>query len=106
MYFVFRQSPGFAVVAVSALALGILANTATFSVINAVLLRPLPFPDPDRIVVLMNSSPQGSGRAASVPKYNTSRKRTNSLEYVSVYDTGGPGLNLSGGDHPEQPTHE
>ncbi len=96
------QSPGFAVVAVSALALGIGANTAIFSVINTVLLKPLPFPDPDRIVVLMNSSPQGSGPAASVPKYNTWRKRTNSLEYVSAYDTGGPGLNLSGGDHPEQ----
>jgi predicted permease len=96
------QNPGFALAAASALALGIGANTAIFSVINTVLLKPLPFPDPDRIVVLMNSSPQGSGAAASVPKYNIWRKRTNSLEYVSAYDTGGPGLNLSGGDRPEQ----
>ena len=97
-----RQSPGFAAAAVSALALGIGANTAIFSVINTVLLKPLPFPEPDRIVALMNSSPQGSGPAASVPKYNTWRKRTNSLQYVSAYDTGGPGLNMTGGDRPEQ----
>jgi len=97
-----RQSPGFAAAAVFALALGIGANTAIFSVINTVLLKPLPFPEPDRIVALMNSSPQGSGPAASVPKFNAWRKRTNSLQFVSAYDTGGPGLNVTGGDRPEQ----
>ena len=97
-----RQNPGFAAAAVFALALGIGANSAIFSVINTVLLKPLPYPDPDRIVVLMNSSPQGSGPAASVPKFNTWRKRTNSLQFVSAYDTGGPGLNVTGGDRPEQ----
>lgn len=97
-----RQSPGFTAAAVSALALGIGANTAIFSVINTVLLRPLPFSDPDRIVVPMNRSPEGSGPAASVPKYNIWRKRTKALQDVSAYDTGGPGLNLSGGDRPEQ----
>src|SRR5947199_4108845 len=99
---VMRQSPGFSAAAISALALGIGANTAIFSVINTVLLKPLPFPDPGRIVVLMNSSPQGSGPAASVPKYNTWRKQTQALEDIAAYDTGGPGLNLSGGDRPEQ----
>ena len=98
----FRGSPGFTATAVAALALGIGANTAIFSVINAVILRPLPFPDADRIVVLMNSSPQGSGPAASVPKYNVWRKQTQALEDVAAYDTGGPGLNLSGVDRPEQ----
>jgi putative ABC transport system permease protein len=98
----FRQSPGFTATAVSALALGIGANTAIFSVINTVLLMPLPFPAPDRIVVLMNSSPQGSGPAASVPKYNLWRRQTSVLEDIAAYDTGGPGLNLSGGDRPEQ----
>jgi len=97
-----RMSPGFSLTAVGALALGIGANTAIFSVINTVLLKPLPFPEPDRLVALMNSSPQGSGPAASVPKFNTWRKRTNSLKYISAYDTGGPGLNVSGGDRPEQ----
>ena len=87
-----RQSPGFTAAAVSALALGIGANTAIFSVINAVLLKPLAFPEPDRIVTLMNSSPQGTFPAASVPKYNNWRRRTQVLEDVSAFDPGGPRL--------------
>ncbi|MGA7236216.1 MAG: ABC transporter permease [Bryobacteraceae bacterium] len=98
----FRKSPGFTATAVAAIALGIGCNTAIFSVVDAVLLKPLPYPDADRIVVLMNSSPQGSGPAASVPKYNVWRAQTKALEDVAAYDTGGPGLNLSGGDRPEQ----
>jgi putative ABC transport system permease protein len=98
----FRKSPGFTATAVAAIALGIGCNTAIFSVVDAVLLKPLPFPNADRIVVLMNSSPQGNGPAASVPKYNVWRQQTQVLEDVAAYDTGGPGLNLSGGDHPEQ----
>ena len=97
-----RRSPGFMAAAVSVLALGIGANTAIFSLINTVLLKPLPYPRADRIVVLMNSSPQGSGPAASVPKYNIWRRQTQVLEDVAAYDTGGPGLNLAGGGRPEQ----
>jgi len=97
-----RQSPGFTITAILALALGIGANTAIFSVVNTVLLKPLAFPDPNRIVVLENQAPQGSFPAASVPKYNVWRQQTQALEDVAAYDTGGPGLNLSGGDRPEQ----
>ena len=97
-----RQSPGFTATAVSVLALGIGANTAIFSVINTVLLQPLPYPQPSRIVVLMNTSPQGTFPAASVPKYNVWRRQTQVLEDIAAYDTGGPGLNVSGGDRPEQ----
>ena len=99
---ILRQSPGFTATAIAALALGIGANTAIFSVVNTVLLKPLAFPDPGRIVSLMNSDPQGNFAAASVPKYNTWRKQTKVLEDVAAFDTGGPGLNLSGGDRPEQ----
>jgi len=98
----FRQNPGFTAAAVAALALGIGANTAIFSVINAVILKPLPFPDADRIVVLMNASQQGSDPGASVPKFNVWRRQTQVLDDVAAYDTAGPGLNVSGGDRPEQ----
>ena len=98
----FRQNPGFTATAIAALALGIGANTAIFSVIDAVILKPLPYPAPDRLVTLMNSSPQGSGPAASVPKFNVWRRQTQVIEDVTAYDTAGPGLNLSGGDRPEQ----
>jgi len=97
-----RQSPGFLAAAVSALALGIGANTAIFSIVNTVLLKPLAYPQPERIVVLMNSSPQGSGPAASPTKYNVWRRQTRVLEDVAAYDTGGPGLNLGGTGRPEQ----
>jgi putative ABC transport system permease protein len=97
-----RRSPGFTVTAIAALALGIGANTAIFSVVNAVLLKPLPYPDPDRIVQLMGVTPQGNFSAASVPMYNAWRAQTQALEDVAAYDTGGPGVNIAGGDRPEQ----
>ena len=79
-----RRTPGFTVTAIAALALGIGANTAIFSVVNAVLLKPLPYPDSDRIVQLMNVAPQGSFAAASVPKYNVWRAQTQALEDVAA----------------------
>jgi predicted permease len=97
-----RQSPGFTATAISALALGIGANTAIFSVVNTVLLKPLAFPEPERIVSMLTSTPQGGFPGASMPKYNTWRRQTKVLEDVAAFDTGGPGLNLGGGDHPEQ----
>jgi hypothetical protein len=98
---VLGHSPGFAITAIAVLALGIGASTAIFSVVNAVPLEPLPFPDPDRIVFLQNSRPQGNFATASVPKYNVWHRQTQVLNDIAAYDTGGPGINLTG-DRPEQ----
>ncbi len=96
------QSPGFTIAAVAALALGIGANTAIFSVVNTVLLKPLTYPDPDRIVQFLLTSPGGSDSGASVTQFNIWRQQTRAFQDVSAYDDSGPGLNLTGGLYPEQ----
>ncbi len=95
------HNTGFTLTAIAVLALGIGASTAIFSVVNAVLLEPLPFPDPNRLVTLMNSTPNGNYDAASVPKYNVWRRQTQVLTNIAAFDGGGPGINLTG-DRPEQ----
>src|SRR4249920_2999607 len=97
-----RRSPGFAATAVAALALGIGANTAIFTVVNTVLLQPLAYPEPDRLVQLELSSPQGNGNITSIPKFMVWREQTQVFQDVAAYDLGGPGVNLTGGDRPEQ----
>jgi hypothetical protein len=66
----FSQNRSFTVAAIAALAIGIGSNTAIFSVVNTVLLKPPPFPEPERIVIFMNTSPEGQGSGASPAKYN------------------------------------
>jgi putative ABC transport system permease protein len=96
------QSPGFAAVAISTLALGIGANTAIFSVVNSILLQPLPYSQPDRLVQLTLKFPNGDGNAASIPKFVAWKEHTQAFQYMCAYDLSGPGLNLSGGSVPEQ----
>src|SRR3989442_9173790 len=93
--------PGFTLVVVAVLAIGIGANTAIFSVVNTVLLQPLPYPEPDRLARIGRQFPAGIGYTASVPKFMAWR-RARSFDGIAAYDFGGPGLNLSGGDRPEQ----
>jgi putative ABC transport system permease protein len=97
---IFGQSPGFAAAAVAALALGIGANTAIFSVVNAVMLKPVAFQDPDRIVMFMNTSPQGAGAAASPAKLQHYRNQTAIVQDVAAFRTGV--VNYTGGSFPEQ----
>jgi len=97
-----RRSPGFTITAILALALGIGANTAIFTVVNTVLLQPLAYPEPERLVQLELSSPQGNGNITSIPKFMVWQKQTQVFQDVAAYDLGGPGMNLTGGDRPEQ----
>ena len=103
--FAFRQlgkSPGFTLVAVLTLALGIGANTAIFSIINAVLLRPLPYPDADRIMVLNESAGPGQDFAVALPDYLDWRNDNTVFEHLAA--THKESRNLSGipGRDPER----
>jgi putative ABC transport system permease protein len=93
------KSPGFAAVAILALALGIGANTAIFSVIDRVLLRPLPFPDSERIMRLERHFPNGEGPSVSIPKFMAWRKSRAFLS-MAAYDFGSVSANLGAGDRP------
>jgi putative ABC transport system permease protein len=99
------KTPGFTAAAVLTLALGIGANTAIFSVVNAVLLRPLPYPDPDRIVQLMLSSPEWApGRnvdAINEPEFTIWSEERKAFKEVAAYDSG-TGVNHTGNGPPEQ----
>jgi putative ABC transport system permease protein len=99
----FRANPGFTFAAVAALALGIGINTAIFTVVDAVLLKPLTYPDPDRIVQFLITSPQGDvvSSGMSIPNFVVFEQQTNLFQDVAAYDWGGPGYNLTG-DRPEQ----
>jgi predicted permease len=96
----FVQSPAFSLAAIAALTLGIGANTAIFSVVNAILLKPVGVPEPDRVVVFMNVTPRGSGPAASPAKFAHYQQQTDVVEDVSAFNTGV--MNYTGGSFPEQ----
>jgi putative ABC transport system permease protein len=97
----FRANPGFTFAAIAALALGIGINTAIFTVVDTVLLKPLTYPDADRMVRFLVTSPEGNGPVASIPKFMLWRQQTSAFQDVAAYDFGGPGYNLTG-DRPEQ----
>ena len=95
------EKPTFTIVAVLTLALGVGANTAIFSIVNAVLLRSLPFPDPDRLVRIYFNNPGVGLRGVrfSVPEFDDLRTQTDVFEDVSVI-VSGP-TNLTGAEQPE-----
>ena len=82
-----RRNIGFTAVALTALALGIGANTAIFTVVNAVLLQPLPYPQPERIVKLGRQFRTGVGYSNSIPKYMAWRQN-DVFDALALYDFG------------------
>jgi putative ABC transport system permease protein len=94
------KSPGFTAIAILTLALGIGANTAIFSVINSVLLRPLPFKDPGRLVQLWETESAPGNYPFTGPDYLDWQKQNRTLEASSLY-TWDRGVNASGSGEPE-----
>lgn len=95
-----RRSPAFTAVAVVTLALGIGANTAIFTVVNTVLLRPLPYPEAERLASIGNSWTGYAHSSLSIPEYLDHRERSESFEEVAAH--GFLNLNVTGGQEEPQ----
>jgi len=102
-----RQSPLFSAVALLTLAIGIGANTAVFAVLNSILLRPLPYPNPDRLVALRQTAPGAAGLATlsdglllSPSMYFTYAEHNRTFQSLGVWSTGT--ANVTGIAEPEQ----
>jgi putative ABC transport system permease protein len=96
------RSPGFTAVALGTLALGIGATTAIFSVVHSVLLRPLPFPDADRLVMVWERQSTGRQNVTSMSNFRAWEESSHSFETMSAFHWSP--MNLLGGDEPVQVT--
>ena len=97
------KRPGFTAIALVALALGIGANTAIFSLVNAVVIRPLPFPDPDRLVWVFGNIRNGGSRASvSPPDFLDYRSQNKTFEQFAASGTQPLAANLTGSGEPER----
>src|SRR6266508_623481 len=94
------KNPGFTLIAALTLSLGIGANTAIFSVVDALLLRPLPYPEPDRLVLLSNKTSRARRSGISYPNFSDWRERAQSFEGMAAVR--GESFNLTGVDKPVQ----
>src|SRR3954464_5536290 len=96
------QTPGFTLVGVITIALAIGANTAVFSLVNALLIRPLPYRAPNELVLLWQKFPaQGLEQIpVSAPEYLDYEKLSTSFERIAAFDY--TNLNLTAGDMPER----
>jgi len=96
-----RKNPGFTTVAVLTLALGIGSNTAVFSIVNTVLLRPLPYPAPEQLLWVWEKDQQAGSRNLLSPiTFNAIRARHDVLADIGVAQ--GRSFNLVGGGEPER----
>jgi putative ABC transport system permease protein len=100
-----RRNPGFALVVVVSLALGIGANSLIYSVVDGLVLRPFPYPDPDRLVAIGVTYPKADGErrfveAISPPEYEDIKRANQTIDRFFAFDLGN--RNISGGDRPER----
>lgn len=95
-----RKAPGFAIIAVITLALGIGANTAMFSIVNGVLLRPISYTEPERLLKLYTSMPQFRDASVSYPNFLDWQQRSRSFEQMAAYRL--ENFNLTGQANPER----
>ena len=96
------KSPGFAVMAILTLAIGIGANTAIFTVLNSVLLRPLPFHDPDRLMLMSERSPQFDSMSVAYQNYQDWKRQSTTFEKMALFRQ--KSYTLTGNRGPEQIT--
>src|SRR3954452_11524122 len=97
-----RKSPAFTAIAIATLALGIGANTAIFSAVDAILIRPLPYADPDRLVMVWEDAAAiGFARNTPAPGNYTEWRRLNRA-FSDIAATSGATASLTGGGSPEQ----
>jgi hypothetical protein len=96
------QGPPFTIVAIATLALGIGANTAIFSVVNSILLQPLPYSQPDRLARLTLKFRDGEGQAVSIPKFMAWKEHTQAFQYKCRCD--GETLCCAGYSNPHSAT--
>src|SRR5690348_18355647 len=94
------KAPGFTVLAVLTLALGIGANTALFSIVNGVLLNPLPFPHPEQLVTLHESKPNFPTGSISYPNFRDWQKENHTFSGMAI--ARGFSFNLTGNGPAEQ----
>ena len=95
-----RKTPGFSAVVILTLALGIGATTAIFSVLDGVLIRPMPYPDIERMLTLTERTTEGRGMSVSWPDFQDWRDQNQVFEYLGVYRP--TTATLTGGDQPER----
>ena len=94
------KKPAFAIVAVLTLALGIGANTAIFSVVNAVLLRALPYHNSNQLIALATNDPSGDRDGLSSPEFQDYQTQMKSLEDLAAFQS--QSVNLTGGERPDR----
>jgi putative ABC transport system permease protein len=95
-----RMNPGYTAIVVATLTLGIGANAAIFSVADAVMLRPFPYPDIDRVVMINETTRTGGVMSVAWPTFQDWAAQQQSFEYFGLYR--GTTANLTGGDQPER----